>query len=147
MWFIEWGLRTYFILKRDRFLTTAIFTGSASTVHNSFKIMFQNFTFWCDQAMIHAYQCCVFRFWKKVLFLLQQDPKVRVNNSSEFFWLVETSQNERECVIRFVSLPHSVTCSRDKGIKARPDVFWNLNITLKYFLWLKKKGSIAMYFF
>ena len=50
MWFIELGLRTYFILKRDRFLTTAIFTGSASTVHNSFKIMFQNFTFWCDQA-------------------------------------------------------------------------------------------------
>ena len=41
------GLRTYFILKRDRFLTTAIFTGSASTVHNSLKIMFQNFIFWC----------------------------------------------------------------------------------------------------
>ena len=40
-------LRTYFVLKRDRFLTTAIFTGSASTVHNSLKIMFQNFTFWC----------------------------------------------------------------------------------------------------
>ena len=48
MWFIELGLRTYFVLKRDRFLTTAIFIGSASTVHNSFKIMFQNFTFWCD---------------------------------------------------------------------------------------------------
>ena len=47
MWFIELGLRTYFILKRDRFLTTAIFIGSASTVHNSLKIMFQNFTFWC----------------------------------------------------------------------------------------------------
>ena len=45
MWFIELGLRTYFILKRDRFLTNAIFTGSASTVHNSLKIMFQNFTF------------------------------------------------------------------------------------------------------
>ena len=42
---MELGLRTYFILKRDRFLTTAIFTGSASTVHNSLKIMFQNFTF------------------------------------------------------------------------------------------------------
>ena len=41
------GLRTYFILKRDRFLTAAIFTGSASTVHNSFKIMFQTFTFLC----------------------------------------------------------------------------------------------------
>ena len=41
MWFIELGLRTYFILKRDRFLTTAIFTGSASTVQNSFEIMFQ----------------------------------------------------------------------------------------------------------
>ena len=47
MWFIELGLRTYFILKRDRFLTAAIFTGSASTVHNSFKIMFQNFTLRC----------------------------------------------------------------------------------------------------
>ena len=86
MWFIELGLRTYFILKRDRFLPTAIFIGSASTVHNSFKIMFQNFTFWCyPGAMIHAYQCCVFRFWNKILFLLQLDPKVRVNNSSEFF--------------------------------------------------------------
>ena len=39
---------TYFMLKRDRFLTTAIFTGSTSTVHNSLKIMFKNFTFWCD---------------------------------------------------------------------------------------------------
>ena len=47
MWFIQLGLRTYFILKPDRFLTTAIFTGSASTVHNSFEIMFQHFTFWC----------------------------------------------------------------------------------------------------
>ena len=47
MWFIELQLRAYFILKRDRFFTAAIFTGSASTVHNSFKIMFQNSTFWC----------------------------------------------------------------------------------------------------
>ena len=49
MWFIELGLRTYLILKRYRYLTTAIFTGSASTVHtcNSLKIMLQNFTFWC----------------------------------------------------------------------------------------------------
>ena len=47
MWFIELGLRTYFISKRDKFLTTAIFTGSASTLHNLLKIMFQNFTFWC----------------------------------------------------------------------------------------------------
>ena len=30
----------YFILKRNRFLTTVIFTASASTVHNSLKIMF-----------------------------------------------------------------------------------------------------------
>ena len=44
MWFIELGLRTYFILKCKRFLTAAIFTGSASTVHNSLKIMLQNFT-------------------------------------------------------------------------------------------------------
>ena len=47
MWFIRLELCTYFILKRDRFFTTAIFTGSASTVHNAFKIMFQNFTFLC----------------------------------------------------------------------------------------------------
>ena len=47
MWFIELGLRTYFILKRDRFLTTAIFIGFTSTVHNLFEIMFQNFTFCC----------------------------------------------------------------------------------------------------
>ena len=44
---IELGPDTYFNLKRDRFLTTAIFTGSASTVHNSLKVMFQNFSFWC----------------------------------------------------------------------------------------------------
>ena len=37
MWSIELGIRTYFILKRERFLTTAILTGSASTVHK-FKI-------------------------------------------------------------------------------------------------------------
>ena len=43
MWFIELGLCIYFILKRNRFLTTTIFTGSASTVHNSLKIMFYNF--------------------------------------------------------------------------------------------------------
>ena len=71
MWFIELGLRTYFILKRDRFLTTAIFTGSASTAHNSFKKCFKISHFGVIQAMIHAYQCCVFRFWNKVLFLLQ----------------------------------------------------------------------------
>ena len=57
MWFIELGLRTYFILKRDRFFTSAIFTGAASTGHNSLKIMFQNFTFGVIQATIHAYQC------------------------------------------------------------------------------------------
>ena len=34
------GFRKYFILKRYRFLTTAAFIGSASTVHKSFKIMF-----------------------------------------------------------------------------------------------------------
>ena len=44
---IELGFRTYFILKRNRLLTTAIFTGSALTVHSSLKIMFQNATFWC----------------------------------------------------------------------------------------------------
>ena len=47
MWFIELGLHADFNLKCGRFFTKAIFTGSASTVHNSMKIMFQNFTFWC----------------------------------------------------------------------------------------------------
>ena len=47
MWFIELVIRAYFILKRLRVLITAIITGSVSTVHNSLKIMFQNFTFWC----------------------------------------------------------------------------------------------------
>ena len=69
---MELGISTdLFILKNERFLTTAIFTGSTSTVHKSFKIMFQNFTFGVIQAMIHAYQCCVFLFWNKALFLLQ----------------------------------------------------------------------------
>ena len=39
------------------------------------------------------------------------------------------SENGRECVIRFGSLPHFITCNRDKGIKVRPGVFWDLNIT------------------
>ena len=48
-------------------------------------------------------------------------------------------------MIRFVSLPHSVTCNRDKsvshkGIKVRPDVFWDLNITFKYFVCLRKRS-------
>ena len=45
-------------------------------------------------------------------------------------------------MIRFVSLPHSVTCNRDKSImlqrNKRPGVFWDLNITFKYFLCQKK---------
>ena len=40
MWLIELELRICFILKRDRFLHAAMFTGSASPVHNSLKIMF-----------------------------------------------------------------------------------------------------------
>ena len=58
MWFIELGLHADFNLKRGRFFTKAIFTGStASTVHNSMKIMFQNFTFGVIQAMIHGHTC------------------------------------------------------------------------------------------
>ena len=49
MWLIELGFRYrfryHFILKRYRFLTTTIFIGSASTVHKSLKIMFQNCAF------------------------------------------------------------------------------------------------------
>ena len=44
---MELELRIYFILKHYRFLITAIFTGSASIVHKSLKIMFQNCAFWC----------------------------------------------------------------------------------------------------
>ena len=54
MWFIEFGLRTYFILKCNRFLTTVIFTGSASTVHTFIENSASKFHF--IQAMIHAYQ-------------------------------------------------------------------------------------------
>ena len=57
MWFIELGFHTYFISKGDRFLTAAIFTGSASTVHNSLKIILKMLFFGVIQAMIHAYQC------------------------------------------------------------------------------------------
>ena len=34
MWFMELGLHTYFNLKRNKLLTTAIFIGSASIVNN-----------------------------------------------------------------------------------------------------------------
>ena len=37
MWLIELGFRNHFILKRYRFLTTAIFNGSALIVHKPFK--------------------------------------------------------------------------------------------------------------
>ena len=47
MWFIEFGLRTYFILKRNRFLTTVIFTGSASTVHTFIENNASKFHFLC----------------------------------------------------------------------------------------------------
>ena len=79
MWFIELALHTYFNLKRDRFLTTAIFTGSASTVHNSLK-MFQNFTFWCYP----GYDTCLSVLSIPFLEYGLSSP-VRVNNSSEFF--------------------------------------------------------------
>ena len=49
-------------------------------------------------------------------FSCSKSPKLGLNNSSEFFSFVETSQNRRECVIRFVSLPHSVICIRYMSI-------------------------------
>ena len=82
MWFIELVLFTYFISKRDRFLTTSIFTGSASTVHNSLKIMLHNFTSaGAIQATISA-EYSVSRI--RSYFSCSKTPKVRVNNSSEF---------------------------------------------------------------
>ena len=42
MWFIEFGLRIYFILKRNRF-----FTGSASTVHTFIENNASKFHFLC----------------------------------------------------------------------------------------------------
>ena len=49
-------------------------------------------------------------------------------------------------MIRFVRLPLPLRATETsqlccKGIKARPDVFWDLNITFKYFVCLKK-GSV-----
>ena len=48
-------------------------------------------------------------------------------------------------MIGFVSLPHPSRTTETsqlccKRIKARPDVFWDLNITFKYFVCLKKKS-------
>ena len=45
MWLIELGFRNHLILKGYRFLTTAIFIGSDSTVLRSLKIMFQKLRF------------------------------------------------------------------------------------------------------
>ena len=47
MWFIEFGIRTYFILKRNRFFTAVIFTGSASTVHTFIENNASKFHFLC----------------------------------------------------------------------------------------------------
>ena len=46
-------------------------------------------------------------------------------------------------MITFVRLPHSSRATETsqlccKGMKARPDVFWDLTITFKYFVCLKK---------
>ena len=51
-------------------------------------------------------------------------------------------------MIRFVNplLARETSQLCSKGIKARPDVFWDLNITFKYFVCLKKNQSIATYF-
>ena len=38
IWLIQLGFRIYFILKRYKFLTKAIFIGSASTIYKSFKM-------------------------------------------------------------------------------------------------------------
>ena len=111
MWFIELGLRTYFILKHDRFLTIVIFTGSVSTVRNSLKIMFQNFTFRCYPGYDTCLSVLRIPFLEKGLI----SPAVRPQ-SSEFCRHVETSQNGGECVMRSVSLPHSVTCNRNKSV-------------------------------
>ena len=48
-------------------------------------------------------------------------------------------------MVRFLSQPHSVTCNRDKSImlpkiKARSDVFWDLNIMFRYFVCMKKES-------
>ena len=70
MWLI--GLEGFILISfRDRVFSTAIFTGSALTVHKSFKMMFRIALFGVIQAMIDAYQCCVCRFWNMVLLLLQ----------------------------------------------------------------------------
>ena len=84
---VELGLGTYFILKPNRFLTSTVsFSGTSSTVHNSLKIMFQNFTSWCYPGyMIHAYRVVYSVSEIKSYFSCSKNPKVRVNYSSEFF--------------------------------------------------------------
>ena len=63
------------------------------------------------------------------------------NRSDVHYFLTDFSQNGRECVIRFVSLPHSVTCNTDKSImlQRNKSEAWCLHITFTYFLCLKKK--------
>ena len=73
---LELRLRTYFILKRDWFLTAAIFTGSASTLHNSFKIMFQNFTFWCYLGYDTCLSVLRIPFLEWSYFSLSKTPKL-----------------------------------------------------------------------
>ena len=81
--------------------------------------------------MIYAYLCCVFRFWNKVLFLLQQDPKVRANNSSgssgEFLSeLTESSINTFLANYTFDRFKNNQTVFN-------AEYFWsNLNLEVKH---------------
>ena len=144
MWLKTLGLRTYFILKH-RFLTATIFTSFASTMHKSLKIIL------CFRCCL-GYDICLLMLripFLEVLILLQWNPEVKDNDSSEFLGLVETSQNWRECVISLVSLQHPITCNKGQpvmlpGNKRGPHVLRDWNVTLKYLVCLKNQSILGL---
>ena len=52
----------------------------------------------------------------EVLILLQRNPEVKDNDSSEFWQLAETSKIWRECVISLVSLHHPIKCNKGQSV-------------------------------
>ena len=79
-----------------------------------------------------------------------------VSGISSYFSCSETPKLEQITALNFSGLSKLARWKRMrdkvllqlccKGIKARPDVFWDLNISFKYFVCLKKNQSIATCF-
>ena len=135
MWFIELCLRTCFILKHNRFLTTAIFTGSASTVLKFHFLLLSSL--WC-MLIIALYSVSRIRSY----FFCSKTPKwIIALNFSGLSKLVRMGKNawQGSSVYRIPSCATETSQLCCKGIKARHDVFWVLSITFKYFVCLKKK--------